>query len=107
MASFRKCDVINRGYSGYTSRMLVKILPEILQQESFPASINLAIILIGSNDAVIPELDKRAVPVEEYGRALQDMISCCKEKFSHVVIVTPPPVDDMRWNQWLLNSKSK
>ena len=102
----RKCDIINRGFSGYTSRMLVQMLPEILQQETFNSTINIAVILIGSNDSVLPELDKRAVPVEEYGTNLNNLIGLCKQKFSTVVIVTLPPQDEVRWDEHSRTTKN-
>ena len=46
----RKCDVINRGFAGYVSRDLLRLLPEIFEEFEVK-DIAGVIIMLGSNDS--------------------------------------------------------
>lgn len=81
----RRCDVLNRGYSGYNTRDAIRLLPHIFHQQSnsfvtnkntkeekpvvvddiHQASIHFCTIFFGANDATIPGSDQH-VPIEEY-----------------------------------------
>jgi hypothetical protein len=65
------CEVIARGFRGYTSRMLDAALPHFF--ESFGSPIVAVVILAGTNDALTNQ--KRRVPVGEYKRNLVEMMS--------------------------------
>lgn len=110
--SGRKCDVLNRGFSGYTSAYNKLILPRILQSDNSPeGSIVAATVLLGSNDSV---LDPRGITVEQYIANITDIIN----EFinggipaSRIVLLTPPPVSiDMytkycqEQGKWTLNN---
>ena len=77
----RKCDVLNRGFSGYNTRWNKIILPRIITKEM--ASDTAAVtIFLGANDSNKLELNPRQhVPVEEYKQNLIDMVNylnvCC------------------------------
>lgn len=48
----RKVDVLNRGYSGYNSRWLIKIIDKVLPND-LNKSILLATVFLGANDAAL------------------------------------------------------
>jgi lysophospholipase L1-like esterase len=73
-----QADVLNRGYSGFSSRTALPLLPHV-----FPANANenlLATVFFGANDAAMPggELPQH-VPVGEYFRNLSQIIQHIKK----------------------------
>ena len=50
----RKVDVINRGYSGYTSRWAVHLLDQVFPPQA-AADVQLATVFFGANDAALPD----------------------------------------------------
>jgi lysophospholipase L1-like esterase len=58
----RRADVINRGYSGYTSRMALQIVTEAVISES-P---DLVLIFYGANDAVSENYTLQYVSLDNY-----------------------------------------
>ncbi len=62
----RRCDVVNRGFSGYTSRNYKDLLPSIVTGETM-SGVTAATLFLGANDANDPEINPvQAVPLEEY-----------------------------------------
>ena len=92
----RKCDVINRGMSGYTSEYLQHMIPRLLEQdhrESCP--IKIAAVLLGSNDANLKEESSRHVPLERYHQNLESIMKQLKEKnIETIILLSPPPIDN-------------
>jgi lysophospholipase L1-like esterase len=85
----RRCDVINRGFSGFTSRHLRIILPTILKE--FKAGDICAVtILLGTNDSA---QSVNHVPLDEYARLMREMIELMLKHgvpSDKIVIMTPP-----------------
>ena len=73
MATCRKCDVINRGFSGYNTRWNKIILPRLVTSEMV-TDIAAITILLGTNDSN-ESGSKQRVPIAEYKQNLIDMIS--------------------------------
>lgn len=71
--SFRKCDVITRGFSGYNTRWCKVILPDILKEFN-PEDIAFATIFLGANDSNLPENTVQHVPLPQYKQDLKDML---------------------------------
>ena len=96
----RKCDVINRGYDGYTSQYLKHMLPRLLSQDhSEESSISIATVLLGTNDAV----PNRHVMKESYHQNMTSIINQLQQKdIKHIILLSPPPVDHDSWNKYLL-----
>ena len=84
-----KVDILNRGFSGYNSRMLLEVLPDLLSREDWGRA-KAVVILIGSNDASFPETNpeqvdfpslthvlcsRKAVPLEEFGENLLKIVA--------------------------------
>jgi isoamyl acetate esterase len=94
----RRCDVINRGFSGYNTRYMKDLTPRILSE--FPVkTICGVIVLLGSNDSAANELQN--VPLEEYRnnlrKILEDILNYGVNK-DNLILVTPPKIDDKKWS---------
>ena len=104
MLCFRKCDFLNRGFSGYTSRMAEVILPNLLKHDGKPnGSLFAATVLLGTNDAVLQDKDDRFVPVEEYKKNLVSIISKLESNgipSENIVLISPPPMDLQAWTAY-------
>ena len=69
----RKCDVINRGFSGYNTSHIRNILPQIMDE--FEASNVCAMtLMLGSNDSTLPENKIQHCPLDQYGKNLRAII---------------------------------
>ena len=97
--SNRKCDVLNRGFSGYTTAFNKLILPKILQCDNSPkGSIAAAVILLGSNDCVLEHVDARGITVEQYISNLTDILTQFMNdgiSANQLVLVTPPEISEV------------
>ena len=102
----RKCDVLNRGFSGYTTAFNKLILPRILNNDNVPkGSIAAAVVLLGSNDAVVENLDPRGVTLEQYTTNLNNILSQFMDSgipASQLVLLTPPAVSEDMWRKHCL-----
>ena len=89
----RKLDVLTRGYSGYSSRWALKLLPKILESES---NISIATIFFGSND--LCEGGHQSVPLEEFNENTLTLVNMMKTKGIRPIIVGPALFDETKWN---------
>eukprot|EP00092_Neocalanus_flemingeri_P041233 GFUD01044893.1.p1 GENE.GFUD01044893.1~~GFUD01044893.1.p1 ORF type:complete len:247 (+),score=69.79 GFUD01044893.1:74-814(+) len=100
----RRADVINRGFSGYNTRMIQTILPDIFTPETLKRA-KIVCIFLGSNDASMVETNpEQAVPVEEFGENLLKIISYILSNGvskQALVIISPPPILPEKWNATL------
>ncbi|OQV15565.1 putative Isoamyl acetate-hydrolyzing esterase 1-like protein [Hypsibius exemplaris] len=98
----RRCDVVNRGFSGYNTNLAKIILPQVFTKENLENVAGM-VIMLGSNDAALKEDFKlnQHVPLVEYRKNLEDIVSYLtahglpKER---IILVSPPPIDYDRWN---------
>ena len=92
----RKCDVVNRGFCGYTSAFNKLILPKILKCDNNPkGSIVAVTVLLGSNDSVLESVDSRGLTVEQYIENINNIVLQFINDgipASQVVLLTPPAV---------------
>ena len=100
----RKCDIINRGFSGYTTRSLKPFLPSLVTENI--ASENAAtVVCLGANDSNIQELNEaQHVPLQEYSNNLSDIIEILRKKEirpSQILLVPPPPCNEEMWRKAL------
>ena len=103
----RRMDVVNRGFSGYTTREGLELLPSVLAEHT---RIDLVVVFFGANDAVIEGVPQH-VSLADYRRNLVDMVGQIrshanpadvvaapgpggKNSRPRVVLVTPPPVSE-------------
>mmetsp|Transcript_26388 Transcript_26388/g.50125 ORF Transcript_26388/g.50125 Transcript_26388/m.50125 type:complete len:251 (+) Transcript_26388:70-822(+) len=105
----RTADVVQRGYWGYNSRWAIQLLPHVFPEgEPVPS---LVTILLGSNDAVMPDLgkseSKQHVPIKEFKKNLKKIIMHIRgleqsdkaHPTCSITLITPPPIDHDRWQQ--------
>lgn len=90
----RRADVINRGMSGYNSKWF-----SLLQLENeFNENDHVCLLTIwfGANDASLEQYNPHHyVPIEEYKDNLKSLVDKARTKIksSHIILITPPPVD--------------
>ena len=93
-----KVDILNRGFSGYTSRYSKLILPQLTVDWD---NIIFVTIFLGANDAEIPDNpDTGNVPISEFTANLREIIKYVLAKgvpADRVILITPPPVDEAKW----------
>lgn len=96
----RRADIINRGFSGYTSSQVLTLLPQIIPSP-YPSNsppIRLYIIFLGANDAFIPPPTPESprVPLETFTFKIRELISypTFTAQKTKIVLITPPPVDE-------------
>jgi lysophospholipase L1-like esterase len=95
----RKADIVVRGFSGYTSQLLLKYLDSILASLSLPDSkeVDCVVLWIGANDAAHPPCIQH-VPVEHYVQNVQRIVDVLKghstsRKYAkHVIVLGVPAV---------------
>lgn len=97
----RRLDVVNRGFSGYTSEHVRAMTRQLLDNDNHDNNrIHTATVLLGSNDSVLPELDSRHVTPARYRENLEAIVACLREGgVANIVLLSPPPVDDVKWNK--------
>lgn len=70
----RVCDVLGRGFSGYTSRACRIILPRLFSSENI-SEIKGFVICVGANDSNdVKSKTNQHVPLDEYCKNLENMV---------------------------------
>lgn len=100
----RKCDVINRGFSGYTTRSIKPFIPNIITENLVSGNVA-TVVFLGANDSNLKELNEaQHVPLEEYKSNLQEIIDILGKKgilASKILLVPPPPCNEEMWRKSL------
>jgi len=89
----RKLDILNRGYSGYNSRLVLKhALQDIPPSSNIKAK--LVTIFLGANDAVYDQ-HQQYVSLDEYKSNLQQLVTYFlnRDYDSLILVITPPPIE--------------
>jgi lysophospholipase L1-like esterase len=98
----RRCDVINRGFSGYTTRFIKLILPKIMSEfEAQIHSIRAIVILLGTNDSAINQIQH--VDLDEFASNYQwiiDYLQSVGITNDKIIIMTPQKIDDDKWSEY-------
>ena len=68
----RRVDVVNRGFSGYTSQLALKVLPQFMPDPS-QANVRMMTLFFGANDATVPG-NAQHVPLADYVACLEAMV---------------------------------
>ena len=104
----RKCDVVNRGFSGYNTDHIKTILPKILEEFDAESTCGI-IIMLGSNDSSKNTNKLQHVPVDRYktnlAHILDDLISFCKSK-EKIILISPPRINETKWKE-ITDSKNE
>ncbi|XP_068136420.1 isoamyl acetate-hydrolyzing esterase 1 homolog [Hyperolius riggenbachi] len=98
----RKCDVLNRGLSGYNTRWAKYILPKLITSAQAENTVALT-IFFGANDCSLQdENPQQHVPLEEYTDNLKTMIHYLKSVGitpDKIILITPPPLHEASWEK--------
>lgn len=107
----RKCDVLNRGLSGYNTRWAKHILPKLIPNSCHAENVAAVTIFFGANDSSIKEENpQQHVPLEEYAENLRSMIQYLKSidiKQDKIILITPPPIHEPSWEKQCFMKGSK
>ncbi|KAG0647727.1 Isoamyl acetate-hydrolyzing esterase [Hyphodiscus hymeniophilus] len=93
----RRFDVVNRGYSGYNSSQILKILEHLIPSPSCVA-VEFLLILLGSNDACLPFTQPpQHVPLQQYKENIKKILThpCVAAHNPTILLVTPPPINEV------------
>mmetsp|Transcript_7955 Transcript_7955/g.18429 ORF Transcript_7955/g.18429 Transcript_7955/m.18429 type:complete len:276 (-) Transcript_7955:109-936(-) len=93
----RRCDVLNRGYSGYNTRWALAMLRSGagVGPDTSESSTRLVTVFFGANDAsLVEENPKQHVPLAEYAQNLKDIVEILRQRLpsAKILLLTPPPV---------------
>lgn len=92
--------MLNRGFSGYNSRLARTILDLAVPPRDADAPRALfATLFFGANDMASWHLgnEHQEVPLAEYAANLRAIVEELKTRAEHVLLITPPAVDNARW----------
>ena len=115
----RRADVLNRGFSGYNTRMALDLLPGIFPTAApgvAQGEVLFVTVFFGANDAALPG-ERQHVPPDEYGKNLRRIVEHVRSGPGRtargagdggpadgggsanvpVILFTPPPVDADAW----------
>ncbi|XP_020774957.1 isoamyl acetate-hydrolyzing esterase 1 homolog [Boleophthalmus pectinirostris] len=100
----RKCDVVNRGLSGYNSRWAKILLPRLVgAQDSTDSPIVAVTVFFGANDAALKDKNRQQhVPLQEYSENLKEIIKILASvgvSADKVIFITPPPIHEPAWEK--------
>ncbi|KAM5163306.1 isoamyl acetate-hydrolyzing esterase 1 homolog isoform 2-T3 [Mantella aurantiaca] len=97
----RKCDVLNRGLSGYNTRWAKLILPKLIPKSS--QSTAAVTIFFGANDSSMKEENpQQHVPLDDYTDNLRTMIRYLQSVDitpDRIILITPPPIHEPSWEK--------
>ncbi|KAL8584901.1 hypothetical protein ACOMHN_043538 [Nucella lapillus] len=96
----RKCDVVNRGFSGYNARWCRPLLPQIVKGDQ-AKNVAAVTIFLGANDSNDFETNPRQhVPLEEYGQcltAMVDHLTSVGVSRDKIILISPPAFCAEAW----------
>ncbi|XP_045435692.1 isoamyl acetate-hydrolyzing esterase 1 homolog isoform X1 [Pipistrellus kuhlii] len=99
----RKCDVLNRGFSGYNTRWAKIILPRLIRKGNALDSPVAVTIFFGANDSALKEENpKQHIPLDEYVANLRSMVQYLRSvdvPEGRIVLITPPPLCEAAWEK--------
>ncbi|KAM9355712.1 isoamyl acetate-hydrolyzing esterase 1 homolog [Pholidichthys leucotaenia] len=101
----RKCDVVNRGFSGYNSRWAKIILPRLLSSQNSAENMKIAAVTVffGANDCSLKDKNpQQHIPLQEYSDNLKEIcrfLTSAGVSADSVIFITPPPVHEPSWEK--------
>ncbi|EWM27491.1 gdsl lipase acylhydrolase family protein [Nannochloropsis gaditana] len=104
----RKADVLNRGFSGYNTDWLSRMLVDLFSRMFRRRPPVLVTIWLGANDATV-ESSRQHVPLWKYKENLEKMVRFFKglgrrDRQVAILLVTPPPLHEGKWLAFLRSS---
>jgi len=102
----RRCDIYNRGMSGYNTDWFIRYLDTeegyndvfgmMMKDNEQESNVKLVTIFFGANDASSKDLNPRHhVPISRFESNLKEIVKRCKKHFGpnvNIIFITPPPV---------------
>ncbi|XP_028294729.1 isoamyl acetate-hydrolyzing esterase 1 homolog [Gouania willdenowi] len=99
----RKCDVVNRGLSGYNSRWAKIVLPRLISRQNAADNIAAVTVFFGANDCALEDKNpQQHVPLHEYSENLKEIsrfLTSAGVSPDRVIFITPPPVHEPAWDK--------
>lgn len=101
----RKCDVLNRGLSGYNSRWARILLPRLLEPHNSNNESHIAAVTVffGANDSALKDINpQQHVPLEEYSENLKEVtkiLASAGVAPDKVIFISPPPIHEPDWEK--------
>uniref|UniRef100_A0AAZ3SS48 Isoamyl acetate-hydrolyzing esterase 1 homolog n=1 Tax=Oncorhynchus tshawytscha TaxID=74940 RepID=A0AAZ3SS48_ONCTS len=100
----RKCDVVNRGLSGYNSRWAKIVLPRLISKDSASSNHIAAVtVFFGANDCALEDKNpQQHIPLQEYSENLKDIVKHLGSvgvSADKVIFITPPPLNEPAWEK--------
>ncbi|XP_026511137.1 isoamyl acetate-hydrolyzing esterase 1 homolog isoform X2 [Terrapene carolina triunguis] len=99
----RKCDVLNRGLSGYNTRWANIVLPRLISRSSNAENTIAVTIFFGANDSALKDVNSNQhIPLKEYADNLKSMIQYLKSidiTKDKIILITPPPLCEPAWEK--------
>ncbi|XP_010877957.2 isoamyl acetate-hydrolyzing esterase 1 homolog [Esox lucius] len=100
----RKCDVVNRGLSGYNTRWAKIVLPRLISQESdLNNHVAAVTVFFGANDCALEDTNpQQHIPLPEYCENLKDIVKHLGSVgvlADKVIFITPPPLNETAWEK--------
>ncbi|XP_042855322.1 isoamyl acetate-hydrolyzing esterase 1 homolog [Penaeus japonicus] len=94
---FQRCaDVVVRGFSGYTSRNCLALLPYVASDLKDVVG---ATVFLGANDASL-ENSTQAVPLKEYSDNMRAIVRHFQNAGVKTIMITPPALDGESWKRY-------
>jgi len=82
-------ETFNAGVAGHNTKQGLKRM----EKDVFEKKPDLVILLFGTND-IRADSERAYVPVKEYRKNLQEMVTRCKNAGSLIVVCTLPPINE-------------
>lgn len=104
----RRADIINRGYSGYTTEYILKMMPYLYPKNAHRNTLPIfATLMLGSNDATGSCDTFKHLTTDQYKSNLRKIIVYLKNLTSNpkIILLTPPPIG--KQYQYPLNCSEK
>uniref|UniRef100_A0A4W5R535 Isoamyl acetate-hydrolyzing esterase 1 homolog n=1 Tax=Hucho hucho TaxID=62062 RepID=A0A4W5R535_9TELE len=100
----RKCDVVNRGLSGYNSRWAKIVLPRLISKDTASSNHIAAVtVFFGANDCSLEDKNpQQHIPLQEYSKNLKDIVKHLGSvgvSADKVIFITLPPLHEPAWEK--------
>ncbi|XP_012678299.1 isoamyl acetate-hydrolyzing esterase 1 homolog [Clupea harengus] len=97
----RKCDVVNRGLSGYNTRWAKIVLPRVIP--SAVSHIAAVTVFFGANDCALEDKNpQQHIPLQQYAENLKEIaqyLASVGVPEDKVIFITPPPLNEADWEK--------
>lgn len=104
-AYVRRLQVLQRGFSGYTSRDAIPLIRSILKHEHDEVSesqkIKIAYVFFGTNDARLKGtgVNNQHIPIEKYVANMKIIVNEFKQRNIPLIVITPGFHDQKLWDK--------